>query len=85
MLFKLIIKIEKNYPRILCRIGVIPKDLPLVLILRALGLNNDQEIFEYICDFDITKNTKDDHIQGFIEVLRYSLEQVAFNNQLDCL
>ncbi len=48
-------------------------------------MNNDQEIFEYICDFDISNTSKAVHIKGFIEVLRYSLEQVAFSHQLECL
>lgn len=42
LLFKLGIKIEKGSPRVLCRIRSISKDLPLGLVLRALGLNNDQ-------------------------------------------
>jgi DNA-directed RNA polymerase beta subunit len=28
----------------------ISKDLPVGIILRALGLNNDQEIYEFITD-----------------------------------
>jgi DNA-directed RNA polymerase II subunit RPB2 len=42
ILFRLFIKIEKGAPRVLCRIRNISKDLPLGLILRGLGLSNDQ-------------------------------------------
>jgi DNA-directed RNA polymerase II subunit RPB2 len=45
ILFRVYVKIEKGSPRILCHIRNITKDLPLGLVLRALGLNNDQEIF----------------------------------------
>jgi len=39
--FKLIVKYEKGAPRILCRIKTISKDLPLGILLRALGLQSD--------------------------------------------
>lgn len=45
ILFRVYVKIEKGSPRILCHIRNISKDLPLGLVLRALGLSNDQEIF----------------------------------------
>lgn len=45
ILFRVYVKIEKSCPRILCHIRNVSKDLPLGLVLRALGLNNDQEIF----------------------------------------
>lgn len=42
VLFRLIIKIEKGCPRVLCQIKTISKNLPLGIVLRALGLTSDQ-------------------------------------------
>lgn len=35
------IKYEKNIPKIQCRIKTITKDIPLGMLLRALGIQND--------------------------------------------
>jgi len=39
--FKLIVKYDKQTPKIQCRIKTITKDIPLGILLRALGIQND--------------------------------------------
>ena len=46
--FKLIVKYDKNIPRIHCRIKTITKDIPLAVLLRALGISNDFEIINCV-------------------------------------
>lgn len=85
VLFRLLVKIEKGAPKVLCHIRNVTKDLPLGLVLRALGLVNDQEIFEHICDGEVKGAMEGPGLKGFMEVLRDSLTQVAFTDQNDCL
>jgi DNA-directed RNA polymerase beta subunit len=43
--FKLFLKIEKGKPKVLCRVKHMKRDMPLGILLRALGLRSDEEIF----------------------------------------
>jgi DNA-directed RNA polymerase beta subunit len=47
--FKLLVKYEKGAPKILVRMKNVTKDLPLGVLLRALGLQTDLQIFQCIC------------------------------------
>lgn len=40
-IFKILVKIERGRPKIVCRIKTITKDIPLVIVLRALGITSD--------------------------------------------
>ena len=40
-IFKLVVKYDKGQPKILCRIKTVTKDIPLAMLLRALGIQND--------------------------------------------
>lgn len=48
-IFKILVKIEKGIPKIMCRIKTITKDIPLAIVLRALGITSDFEIIETVC------------------------------------
>jgi len=39
--FKLVVKYDKGQPKILCRVKTVTRDLPLGLLLRALGIQSD--------------------------------------------
>ena len=47
--FKLVVNCSKKRPRIACRIKNVTKDIPLAFLLRALGIQNDEEIFRCVC------------------------------------
>lgn len=40
-IFKIIVKIDKGKPKIMCRIKTVTKDIPLAIVLRALGITSD--------------------------------------------
>lgn len=48
-IFKLLVKEDKGRPKILCRIKTVTKDIPLAIVLRALGITSDYEILETVC------------------------------------
>lgn len=50
--FKLIVKNDKGAPRIHCRIKTITKDIPLAIVLRALGIGSDFEIIDCIVNMN---------------------------------
>ena len=54
-MFKLALKYHKGLPRIVCRIKNINKDMPLGLVLRALGLQTDIQIFQCIVEKVVTE------------------------------
>ena len=47
--FKVLIKIDRGKPKIVCRVKTVGKDIPLPILMRALGLSSDEEIFKSIC------------------------------------
>jgi hypothetical protein len=49
-LFKMSIKYDKETPRILCKIRGLKRPIPLLLVMRALGLTNDIDIIECISE-----------------------------------
>ena len=49
-IFRMIIKIERGYPKIYCQIKSINKDLPFFIIMRALGITTDKEIYENVTE-----------------------------------
>ena len=41
-IFKILVKIDqRNRPKIYCRIKTVTKDIPLAIVLRALGISTD--------------------------------------------
>jgi hypothetical protein len=40
--FRMVIKLDKGIPKLLCRIKSISRDMPLGLVLRALGMVTDR-------------------------------------------
>lgn len=48
-IFKLVVKYDKGKPKILCRIKTVTKDIPLGIVLRALGITSDYEICKCVC------------------------------------
>jgi len=46
--FKLIVKVDKGAPRIYCRIKTVTRDIPLAIVMRALGIVSDFEIIDCI-------------------------------------
>ena len=59
--FKLVVKVDKGAPRIYCRIKTVTKDIPLAIVLRALGLSSDFEIIDCIV------NMSQEHTEEGIE------------------
>jgi DNA-directed RNA polymerase beta subunit len=47
--FKLFIKIDKGKPRIMCKIKNVNKDIPFVILMRALGIQTDLKVFNCVC------------------------------------
>lgn len=84
--FKLVVKYDKGIPRILCRIKTLTKDIPLGLVLRALGMQTDLQIIQSVCDkiVDLSEEEQED-IKGMLEIMRYSIEHTALIKQNDCL
>lgn len=48
-IFKLLVKVEKGKPKIMCRVKSVTRDLPLATLMRALGISSDYEILETVC------------------------------------
>jgi len=72
----------------MCRIKTITKDIPLGILLRALGLQTDLQIFQCVCEMNITDLPKEceiEDLKGMIEIIRYSIEQVSLYQPNDCL
>lgn len=40
-IFKILVKYDRGRPKILCRIKTVTKDIPLAIVLRALGITSD--------------------------------------------
>lgn len=61
----------------MCKIKNVNKDIPFVILMRCLGLQTDLEIFNCVCQKDITDLSHDelDEFKGIIEIMRYSIEQ----------
>jgi DNA-directed RNA polymerase beta subunit len=85
--FKLVIKYEKGAPRIVCRIKTVTKDIPLGVLMRALGLQNDMQMFQCICEKSIMGLApfEFEELKGMIEIIRFSIEQVTMVKQEECL
>jgi DNA-directed RNA polymerase II subunit RPB2 len=48
-IFKLVVQHNKGQPKILCRVRTVTKDLPLGVLLRALGIQSEYEMFKCVC------------------------------------
>ncbi len=48
-IFKLLVRIDKGKPKIMCRIKTVTKDISLAILLRALNIADDYEIFKTVC------------------------------------
>ncbi len=48
--FKMSVRFVKEVPKIYCRIKNVKKPIPLFLLLKALGLTNDIDIIECVCE-----------------------------------
>ncbi len=85
--FKLMVKYEKGHPRLVCKIKTLTKDVPFGVLMRALGLQNDLQIFNCVCERDVGDLSPVDveDAKGLMEVIRYSLEQVTMYTENDCL
>jgi DNA-directed RNA polymerase II subunit RPB2 len=67
-----VVNINKNTNVITVRLPSLKKQIPLFLLFRALGIENDKEILEYILyDLDDEKSVM------FMEVLRESIEDIG--------
>jgi DNA-directed RNA polymerase II subunit RPB2 len=53
--FKLAVKYDKGKPRIVCKIKNVNKDIPLPVLMRALGIQTDLKIFNCVCEKNITE------------------------------
>ncbi len=58
--FKLIVKNDKGAPRIVCRIKTVTKDIPLAIVLRALGIGSDFEIIN--CIINLSKRDESEEM-----------------------
>ena len=47
--FKVLIKIDRGKPKIMCRVKTVTRDIPLAILMRAFGISHDYEIFKSIC------------------------------------
>lgn len=56
-LFKIVIRVDKANPMILCQHKYLTNDIPISLLLRALGVTNDLNIFQIICGVNL-QNSK---------------------------
>ena len=54
--FKLIVKVDKGAPRIYCRMKTVTKDIPLAIVLRALGIVSDFDIIDCIVNLNKEEN-----------------------------
>lgn len=85
-IFKILVKLDpKGRPKIFCRIKTVSKDIPLAIVLRALGIVTDLEIFETIC-YKITNLDEDElkEIKGILEIIRYSIEDITLTQKDEC-
>lgn len=48
-IFKILVRLDKGRPKIVCRVKTVTKDISLAILLRALGIGSDYEIFETVC------------------------------------
>lgn len=48
-IFKILVRLDRGKPKIICRIKTVTKDIPLPIVLRALGITSDYEILETVC------------------------------------
>lgn len=48
-IFKILVKYDRGRPKIICRIKTVNKDLPLLVVMRALGVTSDFEMLETVC------------------------------------
>ena len=67
-----VVNINKNSNVITVRLPSLKKQIPLFLLFRALGIESDKEILEYIV-YDL----EDEKSKLFMEVLRESIEDVG--------
>lgn len=44
-IFKILVRLDKGRPKIVCRVKTVTKDISLAILLRALGIGSDYEIF----------------------------------------
>ena len=58
--FKLFIKIDAGKPRIMVKIKNVNKDIPFVILMRALGVQTDLKIFNCVCEKNIGDVEGDD-------------------------
>lgn len=52
--FKLAVKYDRGKPRLVCKIKNVNKDIPFVVLMRALGIQTDLKIFNCVCEKNIT-------------------------------
>ena len=62
----------------MCKIKNVNKDIPFVILMRALGVQTDLKIFNYVCEKNIIDLDTDElqELKGMMEIVRYSIEQV---------
>jgi len=76
-IFKIMIKIDKGSPVVLCRVKYVEKDLSIGYLFRALGIQADLDILKCIC-YDLSDAT-------MLEILRNSLEGTDLTTTERCL
>ena len=84
-IFKILVKYDRGRPKIVCRIKTVTKDIPLAIVLRALGITSDFEILETVCyKVKGIEGNEFQEIKGILEILRYSLEDSGLIDQVAC-
>lgn len=86
-IFKIVVKIDsKGRPKIFCRIKTVTKDIPLAIVMRALGITSDFEILETVCyKVKGLSGAEFEDIKGILEILRYSIEENIILDQNACV
>lgn len=45
-IFKILVRLDKGKPKIMCRVKTVTKDISLAILLRALGISSDFKYFK---------------------------------------
>ena len=83
---KLVLKKNKQEDQyIVCRHRLLKKELPISMLMFALGIGSDLEILATVCDIGTWQELYLPETERMLQVLRYSLEQTLVKNRKNSL